>query len=59
MRKEIGSKKRRPARRQAERTVYLILIVILVFYGLKDSGAAVSLIGAIRDAFSLLFNNTP
>lgn len=42
-----------------ERTIYVILIVALAIYGLKDSEAAVSLITAIKDAFSILLNYNP
>lgn len=42
-----------------ERTIYLILIVVLAIYGLKDSETAVSLINAIKDAFSILLNYNP
>lgn len=42
---------------KAERVVYLILIIVLAFYGLKDSESAVKLIKAITEAFSVLFNN--
>nr|DAM13598.1 MAG TPA: hypothetical protein [Caudoviricetes sp.] len=50
---------RKVSRRSVERTVYLILIILLALYGVRDSEAAVSLLGAIKDAFSLLINNTP
>lgn len=59
MSKQNGSNRRKVTRQQVERTVYLVLIVLLALYGLRDSGAAVSLIGAVKDAFLLLFNLTP
>lgn len=59
MSKPNGPRRRRPTRAQVERTIYLALIVLLALYGLRDSGAAVSLIGAVKDAFLLLFNLTP
>lgn len=59
MPKPNGSKRRKVTRRQIERTIYLVLIVLLALYGLRDSQAAVSLIGAVKDAFFLLFNLTP
>lgn len=59
MSKPNGPRRRRPTRAQVERTIYLVLIVLLALYGLRDSGAAVSLIGAVKDAFLLLFNLTP
>ena len=37
-------KKRKITRRRVERTLYLVLIVLLALYGLRDSGAAVSLL---------------
>lgn len=37
--------------------VYMMLLVGLVLYGLKDSQAAEGLIRAITDAFAILFNN--
>ena len=43
-------------RRDVERIVYLVLIVLAALYGLVNSEAAVSLLGAIKDAFSLLIN---
>lgn len=51
-------KKKKITRRAVERTIYLILIVALAIYGLKDSEAAVSLINAIKEAFSILLNNS-
>lgn len=43
--------------RKIQWIVYMILLVGLVFYGLKDSQAAEGLIRAITDAFAILFNN--
>lgn len=34
--------------------VYLVLVVMLVFFGLKDSGAAEILLRALREVFSLI-----
>lgn len=43
------------SRRNMERIVYILLIVVLVIFGiLKDSGAAEVLIRAVKDAFSIL-----
>lgn len=42
-----------------ERTIYLVLIVVLAIYGLINSEVAVSLIIAIKDAFSILLNYHP
>jgi hypothetical protein len=41
-----------------ERTIYLVLVVGLTVWGLWHSEAAVALIGAIKDAFSILLNTT-
>lgn len=43
--------------RKIQWIVYMMLLVGLVFYGLKDSQAAEGLIRAITDAFAILFNN--
>lgn len=55
-RKDKSEGERRCSRRDVERTVYLVLIVLVALYGLVNSEAAVSLLGAIKDAFSLLIN---
>jgi hypothetical protein len=55
-RKDKSAGKCRYSRRAVERTVYLVLIVLVALYGLVNSQAAVSLLGAIKDAFSLLIN---
>lgn len=55
-RKDKGGRKCRCSRRTVERAVYLVLIVLMALYGLVNSEAAVSLLGAIKDAFSLLIN---
>ncbi len=39
-----------------ERGIYIILICGLVIYGIKDSDAAVKLIQAVHQAFTLLLN---
>lgn len=54
-----NEKKRKITRAAVERTIYVILIVALAIYGLRHSEAAVSLINAIKDAFSLLLNTAP
>jgi len=54
-----NEKKRKITRQSVERTIYLILVVGLAVYGLWNSEAAIGLINAIKDAFSLLFNITP
>lgn len=43
--------------RKIQWIVYMMLLVGLVLYGLKDSLAAEGLIRAITDAFAILFNN--
>lgn len=55
-RKDKDGRKRGCSRRAVERTVYLVLIVLMALYGLVNRQAAVSLLGAIKDAFSLLIN---
>ncbi len=42
-----------------ERTIYLALIVGLTVWGLWHSESAVALIGAVKEAFSILFDITP
>lgn len=54
-----GDGKRKNTRAAVERTVYLILIIMLVLYGIRNTEAAVGLIEAIKDAFTILFNNAP
>lgn len=49
-------KKRKITRKGFERTVYLIIIIGLTIYGVKDSDAAVKLIEAVYQAFTLLLN---
>jgi hypothetical protein len=46
-------------RADIERTIYLVLVVGLTVWGLWHSEAAVGLIGAVREAFSILLNITP
>ncbi|MCS2956829.1 hypothetical protein NXX53_06010 [Bacteroides salyersiae] len=46
------------SRKTIERTIYIVLIVALVVYGmLKDSEAAANLLKAITEAFTLLIQN--
>lgn len=45
------------SRKTAERSIYIIIIVGLVIYGLRDSAAAEVLIRAVKDAFSILIDN--
>lgn len=44
--------------RKVQWAVYLILLIGLIIYGMKDSEAAERLIRAITDAFTILFNNS-
>jgi hypothetical protein len=41
-------------RKTAERSIYILIVVILVAYGFKDSEAAATLIQAVKEAFSIL-----
>jgi hypothetical protein len=41
--------------KKVERVIYVLLIIGLAAYGLKDSEAAVRLITAVKEAFSILF----
>lgn len=50
--------KKKITRQAVERTIYLILIVGFAVYGFWNSEAAVNLINAIKDAFSILLNST-
>ncbi len=59
MEKPKNEKRGKITRAAVERTIYIILIVALAIYGLKNSEAAVSLINALKDAFSILLNNVP
>jgi uncharacterized membrane protein len=47
-------KKVKFTRKTIERAVYILLIIALLLYGLKDSDAAAKLITALKDAFSIL-----
>jgi hypothetical protein len=44
----------RLSRKTIERAVYILLVILLVIYGLKDSEAAAVLINAVKEAFSIL-----
>jgi hypothetical protein len=47
-------KKVKFTQKNMERAVYILLIIVLVIYGLKDSDAAATLMNAVREAFSIL-----
>lgn len=57
--KPRNENKRKITRAAMERTIYVILIVAFAIYGFKNYQAAVSLINAIKDAFSILLNFNP
>lgn len=44
-------------RKDTERIIYIILIVGLAIYGLKDSEAAERLIRSVSEAFTILINS--
>lgn len=43
-------------RKDVERAVYVLLIILLVLYGMKDSDAAERFIRSVADAFTILLN---
>lgn len=45
-------------RKNIERDIFILFIVGLALYGLKDSETAERLIRALTDAFSILINTT-
>ena len=47
--------RRKPSARAQERIVYILIILVLVLYGFKDSATAELLIRAVKEAFSILF----
>lgn len=48
---------KQPNKRKAEWIIYIVLLIVLVFYGFKDPEGAERLIRAVTDAFGILFNN--
>lgn len=44
-------------RKNLERGIFMVLIIGLTLYGLKDVNAAEKIIRALTDAFALLFNS--
>nr|DAI00558.1 MAG TPA: hypothetical protein [Caudoviricetes sp.] len=44
-------------RKEMERSIYILLIIGLTLYGLKDSETAERLIRSLSEAFSILINN--
>ena len=46
---------RKPSARQQERIVYILIILALVVYGFKDNAAAETMIRAVKEAFTILF----
>lgn len=51
MTRDKGGRRRRCSRRDVERIVYLVLIVLAALYGLVNSEAAVSLLGPLKTPF--------
>ena len=54
-------KRKKITRKAVERTVYIILIVVLVIYGLRDTEfaeSATKLIHAVYEAFTILFQTS-
>lgn len=49
-------KKTKIKRSTIERAIYILIVIGLVIYGLKDSEVAVKLIHAVMEAFLILFN---
>ena len=47
-------KKTKFTQKNLERAVYILIIIALVIYGLKNSEAAATLITALKEAFSIL-----
>lgn len=45
------------SRRTAERLVYILIIILLVIYGLKDSEVAVRMIHAVSEAFTVILTS--
>lgn len=43
------------SRKTAERAIYILIIIGLVIYGLKDTEVAVKLIKSVIEAFTILF----
>lgn len=53
----MGKKNRWKIKRSTvERAIYILVVIGLVIYGLKDSETAIKLIRAVSEAFSILFN---
>lgn len=53
-RQQLPMKKKKVTKEDMAWWTYLILAVMLVFFGLKDSGAAETLLRALREVFSLI-----
>ncbi|MFT0574069.1 hypothetical protein [Bacteroides sp.] len=45
------------SRRTAERLVYILIIIFLVIYGLKDSEVAARMIHAVSEAFTVILTS--
>lgn len=44
-------------RRTAERLIYILIIIFLVIYGLKDSEVAARMIHAVSEAFTVILTS--
>lgn len=45
------------SRRTAERLIYILIIIFLVIYGLKDSEVAARMIHAVSEAFTVILTS--
>lgn len=45
------------SRRSVERLIYILIIILLVIYGLKDSEVAVRMIHAVSEAFTVILTS--
>lgn len=45
------------SRRTVERLIYILIIILLVIYGLKDSEVAVQMIHAVSEAFTVILTS--
>ncbi len=45
------------SRRTAERLIYILIIIFLVIYGLRDSEVAARMIHAVSEAFTLILTS--
>lgn len=45
------------SRQTVERLIYILIIILLVIYGLKDSEVAVRMIHAVSEAFTVILTS--